>query len=125
MNNDEQRNDKTTEAIIGAAYTVSNTLGIGFLEKPYENALVYELRLMGLRVEQQVPIKIKYRDVIVGDYIADIVVEGSVLVEVKAVQALDTVHEAQCLNYLRATGLKICLLINFGKSKITIRRLML
>ena len=124
MNNDEQRCNHVTERTIGAAYSVSNELGVGFLERPYENALVHELRLMGLQVEQQVPIKISYKGVVVGEYIADLIVEGCVLVEVKAVKELDPVHEAQCLNYLRATGLKICLLINFGKSRVTIRRLM-
>ncbi|MCX6901471.1 MAG: GxxExxY protein [Verrucomicrobia bacterium] len=114
-----------TEKIIGAAYAVGNTLGSGFLEKVYENALVHEIRKAGLRVDQQHSIQVRYDSVVVGDYVADLLVEGRVLVELKAVQALDDVHLAQCLNYLKATKLKICLLINFGKPKVEIRRIVL
>ncbi|MFA6561749.1 MAG: GxxExxY protein [Verrucomicrobiia bacterium] len=114
-----------TEKIIGAAYAVGNTLGSGFLEKVYENALVHEIRKTGLRVDQQHDIQVRYDGVVVGDYVADLLVEGRVLVELKAVQALDDIHLAQCLNYLKATKLKICLLINFGKPKVEIRRIVL
>jgi GxxExxY protein len=114
-----------TEKIIGCAYLVSNNLGSGFLEKVYENALVHELRKAGLIAAQQQPIRVIYDDVEVGYFEADIVVEGLVLVELKAVRALDEVHFAQCMNYLRATGLRVCLLINFATPKIQIKRIAL
>ena len=112
-----------TEKIIGCAFRVSNTLGTGFLEKVYENALVHELRKNGLLVQQQVAVKVQYDQVIVGDYIADILVAEKVLVELKAVRTLADSHVAQCLNYLAATQLSVCLLMNFGTSKIQIKRL--
>jgi len=112
-----------TEKIIGCAYTVSNTLGCGFLEKVYENALAYELLQKGMKVEQQRPIKIYYKDVLVGEYVADLLVEDAVLVELKAIQGLEDVHYAQCLNYLRATSLGVCLLLNFGKPELQVRRI--
>ncbi len=114
-----------TEKIIGCAYTVANTLGPGFLEKVYENALVHELRKAGSRVSQQQPINVMYDNVQVGYFEADIVVEGLVLVELKAVRALDEAHQAQCMNYLRATGMRVCLLINFATPKIQIKRFVL
>jgi GxxExxY protein len=117
--------NKIIEKIIGCAYQISNSLGVGFLEKIYENALVHELRKNNLVVQQQFPIRVNYDGVIVGDYTADLLVENNVLVELKAVKELDKVHEAQCINYLKATGFKVCLLINFGKSKIDVVRLML
>ena len=123
MNADERRSDEITETTIGASYRVANTLGQGFLEKVYENALVIELRGAGLLVEQQKPIEVRYQGVVVGDYIADLLVENSILVELKAVKKLDEVHVAQCLNYLKATGLKVCLLLNFGTDRVEVRRL--
>lgn len=114
--------DEITEKIIGAAFAVSNTLGAGFLEKVYENALAYELRQMGLKVEQQKSIPVHYRGVLVGDYVADLLVEGCVLVELKAVRTLDESHLAQCLNYLKATGLRHGLILNFGTSKVQVKR---
>ena len=114
-----------TEAVIGAAYKVSNTLGSGFLEKVYENALAIELRKAGLEVVQQHPINVKYDGAIVGEFIADLLVNGEVLVELKAVKALDEIHMVQCLNYMKATGLRVCLLINFGNPKVEVKRIML
>lgn len=114
--------NEVTKRIIGCAFAVSNGLGAGFLEKVYENALAYELRKSGLHAQRQQPIKVVYDGVIVGDYLADIVVEDSVIIELKAVKAFDDVHFAQCINYLKATGMKICLLINFGQPKIEIKR---
>jgi GxxExxY protein len=116
--------DGITEIVIGCAYEVSNTLGAGFLEKVYENALVYEIKYKGLNVDQQYNMKVKYKDIIAGEYIADLLIEKSVLVELKSVKALDNVHLAQCLNYLKALDLKICLLINFGNPKVEIKRIM-
>ena len=115
--------NELTEKIIGCAFKVLNTLGCGFLEKVYENALAHELRKAGLFVQQQHPVPIYYDGVLVGDYTADLIVEESVLLELKAVQALDEIHEAQCLNYLKATELPICLLLNFGRPKLGLRRL--
>jgi GxxExxY protein len=112
-----------TERIIGCAFTVSNKLGSGFLEKVYENALAYELRKAGLKVEQQHPIRVYYDKVVVGDYVADLLVEDCVLVELKAIKILGDVEMAQCLNYLKATGLRICLLLNFGQPRVQIKRI--
>jgi GxxExxY protein len=113
-----------TQKIIGCAYDVSNALGIGFVEKVYENALVHRIRRdTGFIVAQQSPIKVIYDGVIVGEFFADLLVEERVLVELKAVSMLNNEHMAQALNYLRATGLEICLLINFGTSKVEIKRL--
>ncbi len=123
MHTDAHRLDQLTETIIGCAFRVSNELGCGFLEKVYENALVHELKKAGLTVQQQHPIRIFYDGVEVGYYEADIIVNGAVLLELKAVKGLDEVHEAQCLNYLKATGLPICLLMNFGRTRLGLKRL--
>jgi len=117
--------NEITEKIIGCAYAVSNTLGCGFLEKVYENALAHELRKAGHQLAQQHSIEVRYDDVVVGDYVADLLVENCVLVEVKAAKVLDQIHAAQCLNYLKATGLHVCLLLNFGKTQVEIKRLVL
>jgi len=117
--------DALTERIIGCSYTVLNTLGPGFLESVYENALAHELRKAGLGVEQQRPLTVRYDGVAVGEYKTDLLVEETVLVELKAVRALDDAHLAQCLNYLRATGLHTCLLLNFGTPKLGIKRVSL
>ncbi|KPJ52520.1 MAG: GxxExxY protein [Planctomycetes bacterium DG_58] len=124
MSNGPGETDLTrfTQRIIGCAYTASNELGCGFLEKVYENALTYELRKVGLDVEQQKTIEVRYDGHIVGQYVADLLVERRILIEVKAAKAVDEVHLAQCLNYLRATGLKICLLMNFGRPRVEIKR---
>ncbi len=113
-----------TQKIIGCAYTVSNTLGIGFVEKVYENALAHALHKNGLQVAQQWPINVRFDGVLVGEFCADLLVEEKVLVELKAVAMLAKEHTAQALNYLRASGFPVCLLINFGKPKIEIERLL-
>jgi GxxExxY protein len=110
-----------TARVIGGAFQVSNTLGCGFLEKVYENALAHELRKNGLKVVQQHPVPVYYDGVLVGDFFADLLVDELVLVELKAVKAFDENHEAQCLNYLRGTGLPICFLMNFGKPRVDIK----
>ena len=115
--------DQLTRTIIQCAYAVGNGLGTGFLEKVYENALAHELHKNGLRAVQQQDISVYYDGVKVGDYTADLLVEGRVLVELKVVKELDEVHLAQCLNYLKATGLTVCLLINFGKPRVEIKRI--
>ncbi len=122
MNTDEHRYKELTERIIGCAYAVSNGLGCGFLEKVYENAMTHQLRKAGLSVAQQVRFQVIYDGMEVGEYIADLVIEGCVLVELKAVRAFDDVHSAQCINLLRATKLPVCLMINFAKPKIEIKR---
>lgn len=124
MDADERRLrlDQITEKIIGCVHQVSNVLGPGFLEKVYENALAVELRQLDLQVAQQHRIEVRYKGVLVGDFVADLLIEECVIVEVKAVKALDDIFTAQCLNYLKATGLQVCLLVNFGAPKATVRR---
>jgi GxxExxY protein len=112
-----------TERIIGAAMKVHNVLGAGFLEKVYENALVHELRKMGLKVEQQKRIPVFYDGICAGDYVADLIVGDKVLVELKAVAGLTDEFTAICLNYLRCTDLGVCLLVNFGKPRLQVKRL--
>jgi GxxExxY protein len=112
-----------TYAINGAVFEVNRVLGPGFLEKVYENALLIELRSRGLKAESQVPIKVLYKEDVVGEYIADILVEGSVIVELKTVESLEKIHEAQLLNYLRATGIHLGLLVNFKHPKAEVKRL--
>ena len=104
-----------TDKIIKAYYTVFNTLGYGFLEKVYENALLIELRKNGLICSSQYPIEVFYDEQKVGQYFADILVEESVIIEIKAATALCEEHEAQLINYLKATEIEIGLLLNFGK----------
>jgi GxxExxY protein len=115
--------DALTERVIGCAFKVQNTLGCGFLEKVYENALHHECRKSGLEVQAQHPIQVFYDQAIVGEYLADLLVEDRLLIELKAVKALDDIHLAQCLNYLKATGLKTCLLLNFGSPNLEIKRI--
>ncbi len=117
----DYRYSDLTEKIIGAAYAVYNALGHGFLEKVYENALAVELNRLGLSVKQQEPVAVSYKGDLVGEYVADLVVEGKVIVEVKAVGELQKVHEAQLINYLKATSIQVGLLINFGP-EIEIKR---
>ena len=123
MNADEHRLNELSGKIIGAAFAVSNVLGAGFLEKVYENALNRELTLKGLKTQQQAPLKVYYKDELVGDYFADILVENEIIIELKTVKEFDEIHITQCLNYLKITGLKLCLLINFSKPKVEIKRI--
>ena len=117
--------NEITYAINGAVFEVNKVLGSGFLEKVYENALLIELRERGLRAENRIPIKVVYKDKVVGEYIADIFVEGKVILELKAVDRLEKIYEAQLLNYLKATGVQIGLLINFTHPKAEIKRMVL
>jgi GxxExxY protein len=125
MNTDDLVLNRVTERIIGCAMVVSNTLGSGFLERVYENALAHELRKAGLGVRQQHGVVVMYDGIAVGEYAVDLLVEGAVLVELKALRALNEVHYAQCMNYLRATGLRLCLLLNFGNPRLAIKRFVL
>ena len=123
MNVDAHRLDGITEKIIACAYQVANVLGAGFLAEFFENALAVELRKAGFAIEQQKPIGISYDGQIVGDYIVDLPVKGAVVAELKAIKALDEIHMVQCLNYLKAAHLKVCLLMNFGRPRIQIKRI--
>jgi GxxExxY protein len=123
MNANRHRLNEISEKVIGCAFRVHNILGCGFLERVYENALVIELRKAGLKIIQQAPIKVHYESKTVGDYIADILVEDKVIIEIKAVKHIDEIHEAQLINYLKATRLKLGLVLNFGRPKLEIKRL--
>ncbi len=113
--------DNVTKRIIGCAYKVHNTLGAGFLEKVYENALCIELEKCGFEVAQQSPIIVFYEDVPVGDFAADIIVDDEIIIELKAVETVAKKHEVQLVNYLTATKRDVGLLINFGES-VEVRR---
>jgi GxxExxY protein len=108
--------------VIGCGLNVLNTLGAGFLEKVYENALAIEMRAAGLAVVQQHGFKVLYNDMVVGEYFPDLLVEDVLLVELKIVKALDDIRRMQCTNYLKATGLRLCLLLNFGNPRLEIKR---
>ena len=117
------KHSELSKEIIAAAYNVHNELGHGFLERVYKNALAIELEEAGLKCSCEVPLKVSYHNRIVGDYYADIIVEDKIVVEVKAVNKLDSIHEVQLVNYLKATGLNVGLLINFGQSVEVKRRI--
>jgi len=104
-----------TNKILSCFYTVYNTLGFGFLEKVYENAMMIELTKQGIRAEKQKPIKVYYSNNMVGEYFADIIVEDTIIIELKAAECLIEEHELQLINYLKATDKEIGLLLNFGK----------
>ena len=124
MNADERRCfDSLTEQVLGAVFEVSNALGVGFLEKVYERALLKELGLRGIRAAGQVSMSVSYKGQSVGEYLADILVEDVLVLELKCVERLGNEHTAQCLNYLRASGLSLCLLINFQKPKVEWKRI--
>jgi GxxExxY protein len=114
-----------TEVAIGAAMEVANTLGGGFLEKVYERALAIELRSRGLRAETQVSLPVLYKGHLVGDYAPDLLVNGQLILELKCADRLGADHLAQCLNYLKAAGLRTALLLNFQRSKLEWKRVSL
>ncbi|WP_020676300.1 GxxExxY protein [Geopsychrobacter electrodiphilus] len=114
--------EAVTATILSACFEVSNELGIGFLESVYEKALLIALREKGLVAESQAPLTVKFRGKNIGEFFADIIVEGRVLLELKAVKSIAPEHAAQILNYLKATGIDVGLLINFGCSKLEYRR---
>lgn len=120
----EPRLERLTEAVIKGAFTVSNTLGHGFLENVYRNALLVELEALGLHVAAEKAFPVKYRNRRVGTYVADLVVEDQVIVELKAVEALTRAHTAQVVNYLKASGLSVGLLLNFGQPRVEVRRVL-
>jgi GxxExxY protein len=112
-----------TYRVIGAAMDVHNTLGPGFLEKVYERAMIVALAEAGVEVVLQAPLPVYYHGVPVGDYYADLLVDGRVIVELKTVEAISDAHRAQVMNYLKATGLKVALLINFAAPKLQWERI--
>jgi len=116
------KEQELTEKIIGCAMTVHSALGPGFLESVYRNALAHELRKAGLRIECHKPIKVHYDGILVGEFEVDVLVEGKVLLELKATQCLVAAHEVQLVNYLTATGIEIGLLLNFGASRLEFKR---
>jgi GxxExxY protein len=122
---DERRKELNaiTFDVIGAAHAIAAELGCGFLERVYENALTIELEMRGRRVEQQSAIDVRYRDRHVGTYFADLLVDRAVLVELKVAAGLDHSHFSQCVHYLRATNRNVCLLLNFGRSRLEFRRI--
>jgi len=124
MNTDEPESEleHIVHAVIGCAYEVSNVLGAGFLEKIYERALVREIAKRGLNVASQVPFPVTYKGDLVGYYVADLVVEDRLLVELKCVECFSSEHMAQCINYLRASHLRLALLINFQRPKVEWKR---
>jgi len=114
--------EELTRAIIGCAMIVHRALGPGFLESVYQNALAWELRSAGICVECERRLEVRYRDTIVGEFVADMVVNDVVIIENKAVRALSRAHEAQLVNYLTATGIEVGLLINFGSDRLAFKR---
>ena len=108
--------------VVGAAMEVHRLLGSGFLEAVYQTALAHELKLLGIPFEQQKRLTVKYKDVVVGDYIADFVIDEKIIIEIKAVSNLTSSHQAQALNYLAATGYQLAILLNFGATSLQQRR---
>ena len=117
--------EELSYVVRGCVYEVFKELGPGFLEKVYENALLRELRLQGLNADAQVPIKVQYKGAVIGEYFADLVIEGSIILELKAQQQLTVAAEAQLLNYLKAADKKIGMLVNFAHPKAIIKRFIL
>ena len=122
INADERRLAELTVAIVGGSFRVPNKLGCGFVEKGYENSMADELREASLAVSQQVRFNIFHDEVSMGEYLADPVVAGEILVKIKTVKAIDDVHTGQCCNYLKASGLKVCLQMNFANPKVEMKR---
>lgn len=120
--NKKYKHGKLTGLILKAALEVHNALGCGFLEKVYERALIYELKAKGLKLETQKAISITYKGQDVGTYVADIVADDKVIIELKVVNLLTHIHKAQALNYLRASGSDVALILNFAKPRLEYKR---
>jgi GxxExxY protein len=116
------QDEELTRIIIGSCFEVMKELGAGFLESVYEKALLVALSQKGLKASQQVPLEVKFRGVVVGEFFADVLVEGRVILELKTVRTLAPEHQAQLINYLKATGIETGLLINFGNQRVDYRR---
>lgn len=121
--NEREYLDNLATSVIGAVYDVSNALGAGFLEKVYQRALLIELRLRGINATAEASFTVTYKGHNVGEYFADLLIEHALVVELKTVDRLSGEHTAQCLNYLRASGLRLCLLVNFQKPKAEWKRI--
>ena len=117
-------NSALSEKVIGAVFEVANTLGAGFLEKVYERALARELRLQGIRVETQASLEICYKGENVGTYLFDLIVEDALVVELKCADRLGADHMSQCMNYLKASGKDVCLLVNFQNPRVEWKRIL-
>ena len=122
LNVEQTTLNQISEKVIGCAYKVSSTLGCGFLEKVYENALAHELTKCGLKHNQQERVLARYASIIVGDFLVDLIVEGSVVLEIKALREIGPAHESQLVNYPKATRLRLGLLLSFGKPSVQIVR---
>ncbi len=116
-------NEKLTQSIISAAYQVHNTLGEGFLEKCYREAMKIECKNLNIEAESEVPLKVYYQNILIGNFYADLIVENKVLLELKAVKEIIPAHTAQLLHYLKATRIRVGLIINFGSQKLQIKRM--
>lgn len=114
--------EELTSEILKACFEVSNELGVGYIESVNESALFVAIIQKGLKVERQVPLKVQFRGVIIGDFKADMIVEGKVMLELKAVDSLSKEHYAQLLNYLKTTGIEVGMVINFGTTRLQYRR---
>ena len=134
MNTDRESNKRInlgedveylTASIIGAAFEVSNFLGHGFLEGVYRKALIHELSIRGLSAGEEIPLEVTYEEAVLGRYFCDLLVEGTVVVELKAVNQLNSSHVGQLLNYLKASGLRVGLLFNFGRPRLEYRRVLI
>ena len=115
--------ENISRSVIRCAFEVSNELGTGYLEGVYENALCLELDQIGLEYQRQKKIQVNYKGQLIGDYVADLIIERCLLIELKAVSRLNKAHEAQLMNYLRATGISVGLLLNFGTNRVGIKRI--
>jgi len=125
MNADSTYLDSLSEKVLSGVFEVSNTLGAGFLEKVYQRALLRELTLRGVRATPEASFPVLYQGHSVGEYFADLLVEGALVVELQCAERLANEHTAPCLNYLRASGRTVCLLVNFQKSKVEWKRVVL
>lgn len=114
---------KLTRQIIGCAYAVYNQLGSGFLESVYQRSMLIELQKIGLDAQNEEPIRVHYDGQVVGEFRADLMIQSKVIVELKAIETLVKAHEVQVVNYLRATGVEVGLLLNFGPTEVQVRRL--
>jgi len=123
MENTEILFRELSYAVIGAAMEVHTALGPGYLEAVYQKALAYEFELRGIHYEEQKPLPVHYKSMLVGDYYADFLVDDRVIIELKAVTKLLLAHEAQAVHYLAATGIKLAILINFGDSSLKYKRI--